>query len=218
MNRTLYIVIFAAVLVAAALVSDAWLSARRTEAQLAATVASQNQKINQVVASENLRATQLAAALATIAEQKRKINTAQQAAAAIPSVLPNLPLSVVIHLPEISEAQRPQESASPQNLPPAQMSIPQADLEPLYDGLQDCRVCSLELDAAKQDLADEQNKAAALTKERDAAIAAFHGGSRWSRLKQNAKWFLIGAAAGTAARSLAGGAVSSSTPSATPTH
>jgi hypothetical protein len=197
MNRTLYIVIFAAVLVAAALVSDAWLSARRTEAQLAATVASQNQKINQVVASENLRATQLAAALATIAEQKRKINTAQQAAAAIPSVLPNLPLSVVIHLPEISEAQRPQESASPQNLPPAQMSIPQADLEPLYDGLQDCRVCSLE---------------------RDAAIAAFHGGSRWSRLKQNAKWFLIGAAAGTAARSLAGGAVSSSKPSAIPTH
>jgi hypothetical protein len=202
MTRTLHILIFAAVLLAVAMVGDAWLSARRSASQLTATIATQNKAIQGIVESENLRDTRLAAALATIADQKRRVNTAQQAAAAIPSILPQLPLPVAISFEKSSPGARPDDPANPQGFPPAEMAIPQADLKPLYDGLQDCRVCALERDATKQDLADEQKKAAALAIERDAAIAAAHGGSRWSKLKESAKWLLIGAVAGVAAKSL----------------
>jgi hypothetical protein len=37
-----------------------------------------------------------------------------------------------------------------------------------------------------------------LTRERDAAIAAAHGGTFWLRAKRAAKWFAIGVAAGAA--------------------
>ena len=202
MMRTLCVVIFAAVFVMAAFVTNAWLSARRNAAQLAATITSQNKTMQQVVANEHFRATQLATALATIADQRRQVNTARQATAAIPSVLPQLPLPVTISFGEMSPAAHPSVPANSQILAPAEMSIPQADLKPLYQGLQDCRICSLERDATKQDLADEQKKVSVLTNERDAAIAATHGGSLWRKLRQNAKWFVIGVAAGAAAKSL----------------
>ena len=81
--------------------------------------------------------------------------------------------------------------------------MPQVDLKPLYDSLQDCRASELENDAAKKDLADEQAQAASLTRERDTAIAGARGGTFWLRLKRGAKWFAIGVAAGAAATAVA---------------
>jgi len=193
MLRTLHTIVFAAALLAAVLAADAWLNERRSDRQLAATLASQSALIGQAAAREQSRDTQLAAALAAITAQKRRIQTPRQAADAIPSVMPPLPLPVSIHLPDLRSSPNQTEP------PPASISIPQPDLKPLYDSLQECRACALERDATKKDLADEQTRVAALTRERNAAIAAAHGGTFWLRLKRGAKWFVIGVAAGAAA-------------------
>jgi hypothetical protein len=183
----------AAALLAAALIGDAWLTAHRSSAQLAATLATQSTLIEQNSAREQQRDTQLAEALAAISAEKRRVQTAQQAVEAIPSVLPPLPLPVKIQIPDLT--QYPDQGGAV----PASISVPQPDLKPLYDSLQDCRACALERDATKKDLVDEQARVVALTRERDAAIAAAHGGAFWSRLKHATKWFVIGVAAGAAA-------------------
>ena len=143
--------------------------------------------------AEQQRTAQLSAALASIATEKKRVRTPQQAVEAISSVLPPLPLPVRISLPDITQSPNPGDTS------PASISIPQSDLKPLYDSLQDCRACALERDATKKDLADEQIRVTALTRERDAAIAKARGGSFWSRLKHITKWFMIGIAAGAAA-------------------
>ena len=188
MSRTLHITIIAATLIAILLIADAWRMARRNSAQLTATVATQNALIEQASARETQRNKDLAAALASITAAKKRVQTPQQAIDAIPSVLPPLPLPIKISIPNLVQSPIPDEQA------PASILIPQLDLKPLYDSLQDCRACAIERDTAKKDLADEQAQVAALTRERDAAITAAHGGNFWSRLKQAAKWFAIGAA------------------------
>ena len=77
--------------------------------------------------------------------------------------------------------------------------LPTADLKPLYDFALDCQACQAKLTAAQADLADEKNKSAALTKQRDDALQAAKGGSVLRRVARAAKWFLIGAAAGVVA-------------------
>ena len=184
-----------AALLAAALAADSWLAARRASSQLVAALASQNALLAQASDREHQRDAQLASALAQIAADKRRIQTPQQAAQALATVLPPLPLPVSLRLPDLTAAPTSSEPA------PASVSVPQADLKPLYDALADCRACGLERDALKKDLADEQAKTTLLLRERDAAIAAARGGAFWSRLKRSAKWFAIGVALGAAAAS-----------------
>jgi hypothetical protein len=190
MSRTLHFVIAATTLIAALLIGDAWRIARKNSVQLAATLATQNALIEQASTQEEQRNKDLAAALATIAAAKKHVQTPQQAADAIPSVLPPLPLPIKISIPNLAQSPLPLQD----DVAPASISIPQSDLKPLYDSLQDCRACALERDATKKDLLDEQSRVAALTRERDAAISAAHGGTFWSHLKYAAKWFAIGAA------------------------
>ena len=85
----------------------------------------------------------------------------------------------------------------------AVIAIPQPDLKPLYDSLQDCRVCQAQRATDQNDLADERAKVTALTAERDAALKAAHGGGFWSHVAHGAKWFVIGAAIGAASEILA---------------
>lgn len=88
----------------------------------------------------------------------------------------------------------------PHQLPDAPaVEMPQADLKPLFDFVQDCRVCKAQLAAAQASLKDEQSRSAALTQERDAAVKAARGGSFWTRVKHSATWFAIGVAAGAVA-------------------
>ena len=77
--------------------------------------------------------------------------------------------------------------------------IPAADLKPLFDYVQDCRSCQAQLAAAKQDATDNVAKLAAVTKERNAAVATAKGGTFWQRLHRNALWFVVGAGAGAVA-------------------
>ena len=55
--------------------------------------------------------------------------------------------------------------------------MPAEDLKPLYNHLEDCQICALDRDAAKQDVADLQKQNEALIKERDAAITSVKGGT-----------------------------------------
>ena len=100
--------------------------------------------------------------------------------------------SVANPAPSRSNAAGSASSAAPQST----AEIPAADLAPLYNYVQDCRACQLELTAAKQNATDDDAKIRALTRERDAAITAAKGGPFWLRLKRNAHWLAIGAAVG----------------------
>ena len=77
--------------------------------------------------------------------------------------------------------------------------LPVEDLKPLFDFVQDCKACRAELAGVRGNLADEQAKTAALTRERDAALRLARGGGFWRRVGRAAKWFALGAAAGAVA-------------------
>ena len=197
MKLTLDVIVFVAALIAVALLADAWRSARHDSQQLAATLAAQNTVIQQAGDREKQRDSQLATALATIQTQKRAVRTPQQAAQQLSSVLPPLPLPVSVHDPDLSTPLPPGET------PAASISIPQPDLLPLYEELQDCRASAVENDSFKKDLSDEKTRSAALIRERDSAIAAARGGTFFVRLKRAAKWFAIGVATGAAVAAVA---------------
>lgn len=192
MKPTRDTILFLAALLAVALLADAWRSARHDSQQLASTLAAQNTLIQQAGDREKQRDSQLAAALAAIQAQKRSVHTPQEAAKQLPAVLPDLPLPVSIHDPDLSPPLPPGDPAA------TTISIPQPDLVPLYDSLQDCRACALQTDSLKKDLFDEKSRSASLQHERDAAIAAARGGTFFVRLKRAAKWFAIGLATGAA--------------------
>jgi len=197
MTLKLDIIVFAAALLAVALLADAWRSARHDSQQLAATLAAQNTVIQQAGDREKQRDSQLTVALATIQTQKHNVHTPQQAAQQLASVLPPLPLPVSIHDPDLSAPLPPGEA------PSTSISVPQPDLVPLYDDLQDCRASAVENDSLKKDLSDEKNRSAALLRERDAAITFAHGGTFLVRLKRAAKWFAIGLATGATVAAVA---------------
>ena|SRR5690348_245523 len=197
MKPTLEIILFVAALIACALLADAWRSARHDSQQLAATLAAQKTIIQQAGDREKQRDSQLASALAAIQSQKRAVRTPQQAAAQLPSILPDLPFPVSIHDPDLTAPLPPGDT------PAATVFIPQPDLVPLYDALQDCRACAVQNDFLKKDLSDEKLRSASLQQERDAAMAAARGGTLLVRLKRAAKWFAIGLAAGAAAAAVA---------------
>jgi len=90
----------------------------------------------------------------------------------------------------------PSTSSTAATAPQSSAEIPAADLAPLYNYVQDCRACQLQLTAAKENASDDAAKIRALTRERDAAITATKGGPVWLRLKRNAHWLAIGAAIG----------------------
>ncbi len=74
--------------------------------------------------------------------------------------------------------------------------LPAADLKPLYEYVQDCRSCQLQLETAKRDSVDSTAKIVGLTRERDAAVAAAKGGSVWRRVRRNALWLSLGVCGG----------------------
>lgn len=197
MKPTLDKILLVVTLAAVALLADAWRSARHDSQQLAATLAAQNTVIQQAGDREKQRDSQLAEALATIQSQKRAVQTPKQAAQQLASVLPPLPLPVSVHDPDLSAPLPPGET------PSASISIPQPDLVPLYDDLQDCRANADQNDSLKKDLSDEKMRSEALQHERDAAVAATRGGTFFVRLKRTAKWFAIGVVTGVAVAAVA---------------
>jgi hypothetical protein len=194
MKSILNIAVVVTASVAVALLTDAWRTARHDSQQLAATLAAQNTVIQQADDREMQRNLELTSALASIHAQTRAVRTPQQAAKQLASALPSLPLPVSINSPSLSTPLPPGE------IPSTSISIPQPDLVPLFDDLQDCRANAIQNEALTNNLADEKKRSEALLRERDAANAVAHGGTILTRLKRAAKWFAIGVAAGAAIR------------------
>ena len=185
---------------------QAWRADRRDRAQLAAELATTKQLLTQADARQRDRDAQLNQTLAALAEQKRALVTPAQILRELPKEIP-LPAPITLEPDQTAPlgarfSASPSASASadggallaPQA--PAGAFIPRSDLKPLYDFTLDCQACQAKLSAAQGDLADERQKTAALTKERDDALRVVKGGSTWQRVGRAAKWFLIGAAAG----------------------
>jgi hypothetical protein len=192
MKSILNIAVVVAASIAVALLTDAWRTARHDSQQLAATLAAQNTVIQQADDREKQRNLELTSALASIHAQTRAVRTPQQAAKQLASALPLLPLPVTINSPSLSTPLPPDE------IPSTTIAIPQPDLVPLYDHLQDCRASAIQNETLTNNLADEKKRSEALLRERDAANAVAHGGTILTRLKRAAKWFAIGVAAGAA--------------------
>jgi hypothetical protein len=192
MKPSLHIIALIAAAIALALLADAWRSARHDSQQLAATLAAQNTTIQQAADREKQRDTELTTAIVAIQAQKRAVQTPEQASKQLAAVFPPLPLPVTIHDPDLTAPLAPGE------IPLTTISVPQPDLVPLYDELQDSRENNAQSDALQKDLSDEKARSAALLRERDAAVATAHGGTFLTRLKRSAKWFGIGVIAGVA--------------------
>jgi len=201
-----------------------WRADRRDRAQGAAELASTKQLLAAANARQSNRDTQLAQTLAALAAEKRVIFTPAQIIRELPKSIPlpapitlqadpassvgttlgspaaNSSSAATLTVEEPSAGARlasPVATTSQSNQkPPAGAIIPAVDLKPLYDFTLDCQACQARLSAAQGDLADERQKTAALTKERDDALRVAKGGSAWRRVARAAKWFLLGAAAG----------------------
>ena len=205
----------AAIVIAVALcvaVVQAWRADRRDRAQLAAELAATKQLLTAADARQHDRDAQLAQTLSTLAAEKRSVVTPAQILRELPKNLP-LPAPITLQVgpapsvgatlgsPATNTGATPVGGASPApangEKPPLDSAfIPRADLKPLYDFTLDCKACQAKLSVTQNDLADERQKTAALTKERDDAVRIAKGGSTWRRVGRAAKWFLIGAATG----------------------
>ena len=145
-----------------------------------------------VIGGANLPASaaiSIAAAPIRVAGDRRAADHARSDRGTPPAVVPvtAAPIAAV-----------PNATASPSSAttPQSTAEIPAADLAPLYNYVQDCRACQLELAVAKQNATHDAAKIRALTRERDAAVTAAKGGPIWLRLKRNAHWLAIGATIG----------------------
>jgi hypothetical protein len=211
MPRKFYLLAAVAILLAGAFAFRSWLEAHDDRTHMQATISAQQQLIAAADQRERQRAADLQATLSEIASLKRQVQTPQQIVRELPQYLPlpqpielappsNAAAGQATALPGKSGTPSPSGSDSSTAAPPAPVAqIPTADLKPLFDFVQDCRACKVQLDAARADLKDEQSKSAALARERDADVKAVKGGGIWTRLKRNAKWLAIGAVIGAAA-------------------
>jgi hypothetical protein len=219
--KSLKVIIALGAIVAMALFVYAWVAARRDAQAMKETIAAQNKILNAANADKRKDDSNLQTALAQINSSKRKVRTPS---AALQGLNQSLPLPQPLTFVPVEDAKAATEgdssaggspgpsqasfasmSQSPSGLPTAQRpkpagsaTIPAIDLIPLYRHTQDCRACSVELDAARVDTLDDQKKIAALIAERKAAVKASRGGSVVRRIKQSAIWLVVGAGAGYA--------------------
>ncbi len=173
----------------------AWLADHEERIKLKATLDTQNLILADAGKREAARDAVLKESLAQVEDLKKRTQTPQEVVRQLPQVLP-LPQPITLNLPA-AVAQGDSKLAGVQ--PGQSATIPAADLKPLFDFAATCKECQAKLATLQQDKVDDGVKIGALTKERDEAVTAAKGGTKWQRLKRAGKWFLIGAAAGAVA-------------------
>jgi hypothetical protein len=182
-------------LVVIGIVGGSWLGAREEGIRLKATLDAQNAVIADAGKREATRDAALKESLAQLEDLKKRTQTPAQVVQQLPQVLP-LPQPITLNLPAAVSQGDPKLAG----VQPGQTAtIPAADLKPLFDFAASCKECQAKVLVLQQDKADDTVKLVALTKERDEAVTAAKGGSKWQRIKRGAKWFGIGALGGAAA-------------------
>jgi len=170
-----------------------WRADLRDRAQLASELAATKQLVTAADTRQHDRDNQLQQTLTALAAEKRTVATPAQIIHDLPTVIP-LPAPITL---QATPSANTAPNAPIPNAPGA--IIPAQDLKPIYDFSLDCQACRAKLSAAQSNLADEQTKTAALTKERNDALRIAKGGSTLRRVARAAKWFALGAAAGAIA-------------------
>jgi hypothetical protein len=178
----------------AILVARSWKLSRDAAKEMRVVFRAQDPILEQADKREKQRDLVLERSLAKIAQKERTAKTPADIVRRLASAFPTLPQPVTVSLGPGMPANF--EMASE---PPAFIAVPQADLKPLFAGLEECHACEERLAVAQKDLDDERAKVAALTIERDAATKTARGGGFWARLRVSAKWFVIGGALGATA-------------------
>jgi len=178
----------------AIIVAYSWNASRRAASEMRVVFRAQAPLLDQAEKREQQRHIVLRKDLAGISKAERAVKTPAEIAKRLPTAFPPLPRPVWASL-------APRASDAPEA--PAIITVPQEDLKPLFDRLEDCRACQEQLATAQQDLSDERAKVSALTMERDAALKATRGGGFWDRFGAGVKWFAVGAAMGAIAASAA---------------
>lgn len=210
MSLTMWIRVMAVIVVLAAFtaIGVAWRVEMRNRVELAAELAATKTALEAADARQRDRDAKLADTLAAIANQKRTVQSPAQIVKDLPLQM-HLPVAISLQDAPVAQGmaisgtggQPPETAARPADsqAPNVQATIPGEDLKPMYDFALDCKACQASLAASQSNLADEQGKTKALTKERDDALRVARGGSILQRIGRASKWMLIGAAAGALA-------------------
>jgi hypothetical protein len=193
-----------------------WQSASKDRQKLQAAIAAQQQVIAQLNSQEHARSVDLQATTKQIEALKRRISRPDEAVRNLPQYL-QLPTPITPIPNDESATGRTNASAnaqpsepplkptpplsdhsgpaSPPHLPQnSGFYLPSNDAKPLFDFVQNSRLCDLQLSSTRSDLQDERAKSADLAHERDQAVRATKNEPLIPRLKRDAKWLLIGAA------------------------
>jgi hypothetical protein len=181
----------------AIIVAQSRQASRRAANDIRAVFTAQAPVLEQAQKRERQRDAALLKNLAQIAKEKRAAKKPADIARRLPAAFPPLPLPLSVSTPPLS----PEVKAEPAAQAPTIITVPQADLKPLFDQLQNCRACQEQVSATQQNLSDERVKVSALTVERNAALNAARGGGFWSRFRTAVKWFAVGGALGALAAS-----------------
>jgi hypothetical protein len=182
-------VILGVVIIALAFYS--WLGDHDARIQLKATVDAQSQviaKLNDSIKERDAQAVQ------DKAELDKKLTAAKtpDQQAALLSVLAGLKQPLTINVPPTPVP----GSKEPPQAPSATLSAPQiADLNQFAVS---CKKCEVDRDALTGDVKDLKEKIKATEVERDAAVTAVKGGTKWQRFRRSAKTLGIGLAFGAA--------------------
>lgn len=199
-----------------------WQSVGKDRQRLEAAIAAQQKLIAQIDTQEHARSTDLKASTDQIEALKRKVTTPGEAAQDLAQYL-QLPAPITPVPQDHPASSGPQSDTSgypppssatplrpPLSLPVSAATLggppslpgvrdngfylPSADAKPLFDFVQDSRLCELQLSSARSDLQDERAKSTGLARERDQAVRATKGEATVARLKRDAKCVLIGVA------------------------
>jgi hypothetical protein len=169
-------------------------ASRQAANEMRLAFSAQTPVLDQANKREQQRDIVLSKNLAEISKAERAPKKPEDIAKRLPAAFPPLPHPLLVSL-------APRASNAPEA--PAIITVPQADLQPLFDQLEGCRACQEQLATAQQDLNDERAKVSALMIERDAAVKVARGGGFWTRFRAGVKWFAIGGAMGALAASAA---------------
>lgn len=180
-----------AVVVIAVLAFMSWLQQHDDRINMKATIDAQSQVITKLNDSIKARSEQAVQDKQELDKKLTAAKTPDQQAALL-SVLAGLKQPVTINVPP---APVPGSKELPQ-APSATLSAPQiADLNQFAVS---CKKCEVDREQLTGDVKDLKEKVKATEVERDAAITAVKGGTKWQRFKRSAKTLGFGLAFGAA--------------------
>lgn len=204
LKESLIVVAAVAALVAGYFVFDSWRSAHDAAIQARAEVKTQEAQNQQLAVQIKQLSDQQAALTQQLTQQLQVLASIKQQVQTPAQIVSTLPQYVQQPLPQPITITTPAPTAANPNPQPV-AAVPSADLKAIFDQLVDCKgyqdqatTCGKQLSLAQQQQDDLKQELTATQKERDEWKTAARGGSFWTRLKKNAKWFAIGAGTGAA--------------------